>query len=364
MERYYLDHNANSPLAPAVRSRLRTFLDDPLTNAGGVHWHGQRSKAVVERARRTVLAQLGRTDGKVAFTSGATEATNLWVHSLPTGAHVATTPLEHAATLHALKRRTDIHLSWLDVDSTGRLSLESVAGFLAAHPGGWLSMSAANNELGNLYPVAAVAELAASSGSRVHVDAAQVFGRLPWEAPVGVCAVTLSAHKAGGPLGVGALWHSADIALQPLLVGGAQERGSRAGTEDVYAIAGFLALLECPQHSEWKALADVRNALQNGLVTRFGAIVLGDSENRLPNTVNVALPGRDSEETVMALDLEQVSISAGSACTAGSMEISHVIAALGLSDEISRSAVRFSLGPEHVGMDVEALLERIAEALG
>jgi cysteine desulfurase len=364
MERYYLDHNANSPLAPAVRARLRSFLDDPLTNPGGVHWHGQRSKAVIERARRLVLAQLGRTDGRVVFTSGATEATNLWVNSLPEGARVATTRLEHSATLQALQRRTDLKVTWLDVDSAGRLQIDSVARYLAVTPVSWISMSAANNELGNVYPVAAVAEQAAASGARVHVDAAQVFGRLPWEAPVGVCAVTLSAHKAGGPMGVGALWHSADVTLQPLLVGGAQERGLRAGTEDVYAIAGLLALLESPQHSDWKALAEVRNALQNGLVAGFGAVVLGDPDDRLPNTLNVAFPGRESEETVMALDLEQVSISAGSACTAGSMEVSHVVAALQLPDDVSRSAVRFSLGPEHVGMDVDALLERIAEALG
>jgi cysteine desulfurase len=363
MERYYLDHNANSPLAPAVRARLRAFLDDPLTNPGGVHWHGQRSKAVIERARRTVLAQLGRTDGRVVFTSGATEATNLWVNSLPAGASVATTPLEHAATLQALQRRADLQLSWLEVDSFGRLLTESVARYLTAHPRGWVSMSAANNELGNVYPIAAVAEMAAASGGKVHVDAAQVFGRLPWEAPVGVCAATLSAHKAGGPMGVGALWYSADVALQPLLVGGAQERGSRAGTEDVYAIAGFLALLESPRHQEWQALGQVRNDLQTGLQERLGVQVLGDPDHRLPNTLNVAFPGRDSEETVMALDLEQVSVAAGSACTAGSMEISHVIAALRLPDSVSRSAVRISLGPEHVGMDVEALLERITEAL-
>lgn len=364
MNRFYLDHNGSSPLRADVRAALGSYINDPLGNPGGVHWHGQRSRALVERVRRLLRQSLGRPDGRIVFTSGATEANNLLIKSLPVDQLVATSRLEHVSVLQPLSATRTHEIRWLEHDDEGRLDLDSFE-TLARSGRGTLLVMAANNELGNINDTLSLADLCVQYGWRMHVDAAQLHGRLDFSAAhPGISSVTVSAHKAGGPGGVGALWVAEQKGLRAMIEGGAQEMGFRSGTENVLGLAGWEPLLASPEPASWLALRPVRDALERWLVEEFGVQVNGDRVRRLPNTLHCSFVGREAEETVMALDLEQVSISAGSACTAGSQEVSHVVQALRWDDARRRGAVRLSLGPEHAGLDLDALKERFRDALG
>jgi cysteine desulfurase len=361
MNRFYLDHNASSPLASDVADALRAAIAESLGNPGGVHWHGQKARALVERTRRQVAQRLGTSSGTVTLTSGATEANNTLVSSLRPGTRVLVSRLEHASVLESIAARTDLGVDFIPNDGGGSLDLDFIRESLSASPA-WVFVCAANNELGNRNPVEEIAELASATGSCLHVDAVQVFGRIPWAVPTGCTSATVSAHKAGGPMGTGALWVDGEHTFEPILRGGAQERGRRAGTENTLALAGFSALLAREPDSRWQEVQTVRDAMEGWLKERFNVRVNGTS-NRLPNTLHCSFPDRDAEEIVMALDLEQVSIAAGAACSAGSNEISHVVRAL--SDDVGqqRGGVRISFGPEHAGMELEPLQERFVDAL-
>ncbi len=361
MNRFYLDHNASSTLSPAVADAMRAAIADHCGNPGGVHWHGQRARALVERTRRQVRQRLGGSDGQVTFTSGATEANNMVVASLPEGARVLVSPLEHASVLLPISARSDLSVTFIPNDERGVVDLSFIENALAEAPAS-VFVCAANNEIGNLNPVAEIAQLAQRTGASLHIDAVQLFGRYDWSVPEGCTSVTMSAHKAGGPVGVGALWTSGRVAVQPLLHGGAQERGRRPGTENTLALAGFHALLVSGPDPRWTAVGAARDAMQRWLQERFGVDVNGGPE-RLPNTLHCSFPDRDAEELVMALDLEQVSIAAGSACSAGSNEVSHVLRAMRDDVGWQGGGVRISFGPEHCEMELAHLQQRFEDAL-
>ena len=369
--RLYVDHNASSSLSEAARDAMRALLDAPIGNPGAIHKSGQRARSLVERARRSVAKRLGQSGGRLVFTSGATEANNLAFEAALQGpGAVITSRLEHPSVVACAERAqaNGRALHFVSNDAQGRLELESLRGLLDAQPVALVSVMAANNELGNLNnisEIAAMCEVARSENTgavALHIDAVQVFGRVPSPVPAAASFVTVSGHKFGGPKGVGALWVRGGGAARPILIGGHQERGWRAGTENVLAIHGFGAACDADHIPAWAALAAVRDRFE-AEAQRFGAIVNGASESRLPNTSNVSFPGCDAEELLMALDLAGVECSAGSACTAGSVDVSPVIAALGLDDSRTRSALRFSFGPGHSEADALELARRVADVV-
>lgn len=361
----YLDHNACSPLREDIRACLRAHLDSPLLNPGSVHQDGQRAKGVLEQARRRVAEAIGRRDGRVVFTSGATEANNqalFGVAASRPGALV-TSPLEHPSTVAAAQAWATQHdrpVWWLPNDATGRWDHAALEAQLRSSPPRLVALMLANNELGTRNDIENVAAMCLRYGVPLHVDAAQVLGRFAWHPPEGVTSVTASAHKAGGPIGVGMLW-TAEGAPRPIVHGGHQERGARGGTEDAARADALSRVLAAPD-PRWAALAPVRDAFETRIRERTDATVHGHEGPRLPNTSNVWL-GCDAEEALIALDLAGVRASAGSACTAGSIDPSPVLLALGVGEQRARQSLRFSLGPEHAEQNGAALAERVLEAL-
>ena len=220
-----------------------------------------------------------------------------------------------------------------------------------------------NNETGVMQPIAAAAALCLQYGAHLHVDAAQHLLRYPWTHVEGISSVTVSAHKAGGPLGVGALWWAPERGPRPLLFGGAQERGARPGTEAGWLVGAFGALAALPPDPSWTALGAVRDAFERRMTELLGAVVNGGGAARAPNTSNLWMPGREAEELLMALDLAGFSVSAGSACHAGAVEPSPVLQAMGLSEERVAGSLRFSFGPEHAQLVGADIADRVIEAL-
>lgn len=331
MARVYLDHNATAPLRPEVRDAIPGWLGR-LGNPSSVHAEGRGARRLVEEARAQVAALAGAKPERVVFTASGTEANNLALRGFP-DRRLLVSAVEHASVLAA---RPDAEL--LPVDGLGRVDPAVLAAALAGDPRPALvSIMAANNETGVLQPVSELAAAARGTGALFHCDAVQMPGRLPM--PGGWDLLTLSAHKLGGLTGAGALvLAGADPAA--LVRGGGQERGRRAGTEGVLAIAAFglaASLVEA------EGFPDLRAALESTLVANGGKI-LGAGAERLPNTVCVALPGVAAETQLMALDLAGFAISSGSACSSGKVGRSHVLAAMGVGPDLAGSAIRVSFG--------------------
>ena len=354
----YLDHNASSPMSAGVRAHLTRVLQDPPGNPGSVHAVGQQARGLLERARRGVMKALGVSHGRVVFTSSATEANALALHALAPDFTLRCARVEHPSVVAQAdaRSRAGLPVAWLDHDAVGAPLVPDSA------RGAQLAVVLANNELGTWTDVDAFASCALEHDALLHVDASQVVGRLPWTPPPGVTSVTLSAHKSGGPVGIGALWFTERVDPTPLLIGGHQERGARAGTENVLLIDAWATALQQGPDPAWAALGAVRDAFETTLVQTLGAVINGGG-HRLPNTTNLSIPGVDAETALMALDLDGVCASAGSACTAGSIDPSPTIAALGVSGWRLHNALRFSFGPEHADADGVAIAERVAQIL-
>ena len=328
-------------------------------NPSSVHAEGQRARSAVERARRQIADAIGSALTEVVFTSGATEANNLALRSLPHP--VATTAVEHPSVLGA-----NVPLCTIPVDPAGRLPEPAALVQMALAAGARsLSVMFANNETGTIHPIAAIAQAAAAEGLPMHCDATQALGRIPLDVgALGPALISFSSHKIGGPKGAGALWANPDYTLAPIIRGGHQERGRRGGTENVLAIVGFGAAAAAINPDAWARVAALRDQLWEGILAIDpAAIVHGDPEARLPNTLNVRFPGVDGEGLLINLDLAGIAASAGSACSAGSLEPSHVILAMGVSDQEAREAVRFSLGPDTTGAEIEATLDTLRKLI-
>ena len=367
-QRAYLDWNAGAPLRPEARTAVLAALD-AVGNPSSPHSEGRRVRALVEDAREEVAALVGAKPAEVVFTSGATEANNTvlaagWAGGWQT---ILLAGIEHDSVLapaRSLARSGKARIVDLAVDARGRVDAENVAdGARDAVPdgSGLLSLQLANNETGVVQPVAIAAEAARSRGLAVHTDAVQAAGRMAIDfKALGVDYLSLSAHKIGGPKGVGALVIRDGAALPAFIAGGGQERRRRAGTENVPAIAGLgvaarAAARDVGAMERIRALRDRVEA--EILAITPSAVVIGAEAERLPNTTSIALPGASAETLVIALDLAGVAVSAGAACSSGKVGASHVLEAMGLEPALARSAIRVSLGWGSTERDVRAFVE-------
>ncbi|HTA20844.1 MAG TPA: tRNA 2-thiouridine(34) synthase MnmA, partial [Polyangia bacterium] len=360
--RIYLDHNATSPVRAEVVDAMAAALRAGAGNASSVHGAGRAARAAVESARRDVAALLGVESEEIVFTSGGTEGNNLAVRGLARAAarggrpHVVSSPLEHPSVLGALAA-DGIDVSFLSIDASGVVTPAALRAALRPETG-LVTLAAANHELGNESDVAALAAVARAAGALFHTDAVQAAA---WRALVaaGVDAATISAHKLGGPQGVGAIFIRRGLDLPPLLVGGHQEHERRAGTENVAGIVGFgvAARAVVAERAELSArVGRLRDRLESRLLEIPGARVHGDRAHRTPGTTNVAFAGAPGQLVAIALDLEGVCVATGAACTSGSLAPSAVVRALGQAPREAGEALRFSLGRD----TTEAEIDRVA----
>jgi cysteine desulfurase len=351
----YLDHNASAPMPDAVKAAMvETFDIDG--NPSSVHGAGRAVRAVVELARERVAALVGAAVENVIFTSGATEANHLAIKG-EGRRRVIVSAVEHPSVLAAAPD-ADI----LPVDRSGCVDPETLRHMLASDAvPALVSVMLANNETGVVQPIAALAEAAHEAGALLHCDAVQAPGRIGFSLDaLGVDLLTLSAHKLGGPKGVGALILNGDIGLDAQMPGGGQERGRRGGTENVSGIAGFGCAAELARDN--LALAGAMAGLRDDLEARLAAAVPdvsihGASAARLPNTSCIGLSGVPAETQVIAMDLAGIAISAGSACSSGKVTPSHVLEAMGLSADAARSAIRISIGIDTTEDDLAHFLD-------
>jgi cysteine desulfurase len=368
----YLDHAATTPVRPEVRDAMLPFLgDEAFGNPSSAHRFGRQVRAAVEAARERVAAAVGAEPREVIFTSGGTEADNLAVLGFAaaaaggndwSGLHLVSSPTEHKAVLGALHEaeRRGARVTLLPVDRDGLVDLAGLDAALAGKlPGGkpaLVSIMWLNNEVGTLQPIGAIAERCRAAGVAFHSDGVQALGKVALDLREAPCdALAISAHKIGGPKGTGALIVRGARAPRPLIHGGGQQGGVRPGTENVAGIVGFGAAAElaaAEQPVKTLSLAMLRDALEAMLRAAVpDAVVHGEGAPRGPAILNISAPGTDSEAMLMHLDLAGVAAASGSACTTGSIEPSHVLAAMGVPRELAVAAVRFSVGsltkPDH-----------------
>jgi cysteine desulfurase len=371
----YFDYNATTPLDPRAREAMDAATEIGWANPSSVHGLGRAARAILDKARRDLAAMCACKPSEIVFTSGGTEANNAAVfgaaRSLPAGSAVAVGATEHHAVLHAydvLERREGFRVVRLPVDARGVVAIDALDSALR---GGvrLVSVMAANNETGVIQPFAEIGRLCRAHGALFHTDAVQVFGKLPFSGARSFEAdlVTLCAHKFHGPKGAGALILKSPIAFTASQVGGGHENERRAGTENLPAIAGLVAAFErCVMTPAFPAetLLDWTRRLAAAAASILGVTVRGDDGARLPNTVAFTVKGADSIALIANLDLEGVAASSGSACTAGALEPSHVLAAMGVPADEANALVRFSLGrgtKEEEVATVCSLLPKVVE---
>ncbi len=372
MDRIYLDWNATSPLLPSVQDAMTEALESVPGNASSVHQHGQQARSIVERARRAVADAVGAPGQSVVLTGGATESNNQVLRShvrRVDDPHIVCSAVEHPSVIEVVEQLGEegVEVAICPVDEAGRLDREYLRDELKA--GATLvSVMWANNEMGNLYQVGELADMIHEYGALLHSDTTQAFGRLPIDfESSGVDIATLSFHKTGGPKGIGALVLREGCKVGSLMAGGHQERGRRPGTENVPAAAGLEAAAQAVDEQVETWQQEMKQQRSTFLEQLREAIddfeIRGHTEQCLPNTLNLAFPDIDGEDLLMALDLEGVSVSSGSACTAGSLEPSHVILAMGYDHDDARRSVRFSFGPSTSQASLEEAADRIGRVV-
>ena len=370
MEAIYMDHNATTPLRAEVREAMSPYLNEVFGNASSIHTCGRAAAKGINRAREQVAEALGCRPEEVVFTGGGTEADNQAIKGVACalrekGNHIITTQIEHHAVLHTCQylEKRGFQVTYLPVDEYGMVDPHNVRRAINDHTI-LISVMHANNEVGTVQPLAEIGRIAREKDVLLHTDAIQTFGRLPTRVDeLGVDLLSLSAHKLYGPKGVGALYVRQGTRLDPLLHGGHHERNRRAGTENVAGIVGLgraaeLALTEMEE--EAGRLASLRERRWHGIAANVeGVRRNGHPTQALPNTLNVCFGYIEGESIVLGLDMKGIAVSSGSACTAGALDPSHVLLAMGLEAGIAQGAVRFGLGRENtveqVGTVVAAL---------
>jgi len=351
----YLDHNATTPLRDEALDAMMPYLTARFGNASSPHAYGRDAREAVESARDSIASCIGASPSEIVFTSGGTEADNLALrgvveaHTKSGRAHLLTSAVEHHAVLeiaHALEGQS-CTLSVVGVDRHAMVDPDAVRAAVRSETvlG---SVMLANNEIGTIQPIRAVAEAVRERGALFHTDAVQGVGRVPVDVDaLGVDLLSMSAHKFGGPKGVGALYVRRGVTISPIQRGGSQERNIRPGTENVPGIVGMAAALRCSlaeMEDASSLLCDLGSYFASHLHTTVQGVHVNTPEHSVPGTVNVSFEGVDAELLIVGLDMEGISVSSGSACASGAMEASHVLAAMGLPDELAAGTVRFSFG--------------------
>lgn len=374
MKPLYLDYNATTPLDPAVRAAMTPFLDEIWGNPSSVHRVGRQARALLDEARDRAASVFRCKPSEVVFTSGGTESANLAIFGAARlrkerGNHLITSAVEHHAVLHTcdyLARKEGFELTVLPVDHTGRVDPGDLS--QAIRPETILaSVMAANNEIGTVQPVAELGAICRERGVLFHTDAVQWFGKEPFSSihQFNADLVSVCAHKFHGPKGAGALFVRSPLLPDPILFGGGHENERRAGTENLPAIVGFVESLE--RFVKEPVFAGELVKSLSGELWAFvgeleGVVRLGHSSERLPNTVAFVVHGADSITLLAGLDMEGICASSGSACSAGSLEPSHVVQALGVGRDLANSLIRFSLGRENTGEEI-ALVREVLPAV-
>jgi cysteine desulfurase len=372
-DRIYLDWNATTPLRPEAREAMAAAMDLS-GNPSSVHAEGRRARKLVEDARATIAGAVGALARNVIFTSGGTEANALALTPglrRASGAPVerlAVSAIEHASVL-AGGRFPAQAISTIGVTRSGLVDLDRLRGMLAGTPPTLVSIMLANNETGAVQPVTEAGEIVHSAGGLLHVDAIQAFGKIPFDInALNADLLTLSAHKIGGPKAAGALVLGEGLlGPEPLLRGGGQERGHRAGTENVAGIAGFGAAVTAALRAvdrDAVRLEGLRNHLERGLRQTPEMIVFSDDVTRLANTTLFTVPGLNAETAVIGFDLAGIAVSSGSACSSGKVQPSHVLQAMGFGPKMAQGAVRLSLGWSTSEADIDRCLEAWRKLVG
>jgi cysteine desulfurase len=374
-DRVYLDWNATTPLRPEARQAMAAAWE-VAGNPSSVHAEGRQARRLVEDARAAISAAVGARSQNVVFTSGGTEANAL---ALTPGLRrsagepvrrLLVSAIEHPSVLSGGRFSSEA-TGTIQVTGSGLIDIDHLRRLLAAGPPALVSVMLANNETGALQPIGEVADIVHEAGGLLHVDAIQALGKISFDIkPMKADLVTLSAHKIGGPKGVGALALADDAqGLEPLLRGGGQELGRRGGTENVAGIAAFGAAVRAAMaalEGDAARLQDLRSRLEKGLRQTPGMIVFSDGVPRLPNTTLFTVPGLKAETAVIGFDLAGIAVSSGSACSSGKVQPSHVLEAMGFGKELAQGAVRLSLGWSTSEADIDLALQawrKLADAL-
>jgi cysteine desulfurase len=376
--RVYFDYNATTPLSPESAEAVARATRELFGNASSVHHFGQQAKAAIDEARSAVAALVHGDPSEIVFTSGGTESDNFAIRgvadALETSGrrHLIASAIEHEAVLNTLKAlaRRGWRTTLLPVDASGIVAPERLRDAMTDDTA-LVSVMHANNEIGTIQPIAALAAVAHERGALLHTDAVQSAGKIPVDVrALGVDLLSLSAHKFNGPKGAGAIWIKRGTRLQPILTGGKHERNRRAGTENVPAIAGLgvaAALATGKIATEHARLAALRDRLEEGILRAVpGTAVNGTRETRVPNTTNISFERVEAESLLIALDLEGIAVSTGSACSSGTLEPSHVLRAMGLPAHRTQNSLRFSLGLYSTEEEVDRVIDvlpRLVEKL-
>jgi cysteine desulfurase len=376
--RIYLDHNATTPVDEAAADATMRAFQDLFGNASSVHYYGQQAKAALDGARSSVAGLIGAEPSEVIFTSGGTEADNFAIRGAAealevTGRkHLITSGIEHEAVINTFKAlaRRGWKTTTLSLDATGIVSPDRLREAVTDQTA-LVSIMHANNEIGTIQPIAELAQIAHAQGALFHTDAVQSVGKIPVSVrALGADLLSLSGHKFYGPKGAGALWVKRGVRLSPFLAGGKQERNRRAGTENVPGLIGMGAAAGVAMEkmvTESARLSTLRDRLEDGILSSVPYTEInGAREPRVPNTTNISFDRIEAESLLIALDLEGVAVSTGSACSSGTLEPSHVLKAMNLSSHRAQNSIRFSLGASNTEEQIDhviAILPRIVTKL-
>lgn len=365
----YLDHNATTPVDPAVADKMAWFLREHFGNPSSIYPIGRKVKELMTEAREQVAAALGVDRGEIFFTGSGTESDNFAIFGTldahPDKNEFITSSIEHPAVLEAAKalEKRSVKVSYLPVDPNGTVELSALRDALTPRTA-LVSVMHANNEIGTIQPIEDIVRICRERDVPVHTDAVQTFGKLDLDArKLGVDLLTVSAHKIYGPKGVGALYIRKGTGICPFLRGGRQERGLRAGTENTAGIVGFGEAVRVLQEKGKKERARVEKlaeALKKDIEEKIPRVKFnGHPERRVKSTINFAFPGLEAEAILLALATKEIYVSTGSACSEESEEVSHVLTAIGLRPEIARSCIRMSLGRDNTEEDVQTVLREL-----
>lgn len=381
MRQIYLDHAATTPVRPEVKEEMLPFIEGEFGNPSAVYSIGTNNKEAISAARRKIAALLGAESSEIIFTSGGTESDNWALRGVALtylmkkeSVHIITSSIEHHAVLHTTEflERIGCRVTYLDVDQDGFVNPQDVENAIEDDTR-IISIMTANNEIGSIQPIAEIGRIAHENGILFHTDAVQAFGHIPISVnDMNIDLLSASAHKFGGPKGIGFLYRRNSVKMENLIFGGGQERGLRAGTENVAAIVGMAkaAVLSCENmEEEMERERKMCRLFLQDLTDGTDDIHLNGpaiGENRLPNNLNVEFKGVLGESMLIMLDMEGIAASAGSACSAGAVDPSHVLLAIGLHPDAVKSSLRFTIGEENTLDELEltaGIIRKIVEKL-